>query len=84
MNDAYRNLETASPLLLGRFEKHLKNWLPDPARQPGNLHEAINYSALAGGKHIRPLLIYATGIATGQNLDQLDGIVAHISDGATG
>ncbi len=34
----------------------------------------MRYSALSGGKRIRPLLIYATAIATDQPLDEVDGI----------
>jgi farnesyl diphosphate synthase len=36
------------------------------------LHEAMQYSALAGGKRIRPLLIYATGEAFDVPLSHLD------------
>ncbi|MFN5745256.1 MAG: (2E,6E)-farnesyl diphosphate synthase, partial [Methylococcaceae bacterium] len=36
-------------------------------------HEAMRYSALGGGKRLRPLLTYATGKALGINLELLDG-----------
>lgn len=78
MDEAYTSLKSAMPLLLERFEKHLKDWLPSKSKQHGNLHEAMHYSIFAGGKHIRPLLIYATGVATKQNLDELDGIACAV------
>ncbi|GAA0423446.1 (2E,6E)-farnesyl diphosphate synthase [Cocleimonas flava] len=36
------------------------------------LHEAMRYSALGGGKRVRPLLVYATGEALKINVDLLD------------
>ncbi len=67
------SLAEAMPQWLQRVEKNLDHWLPKATRYPGNLHEAMRYSCLDGGKRVRPLLVYATGIATGQNLAQLDG-----------
>ncbi|MGV6859591.1 MAG: polyprenyl synthetase family protein [bacterium] len=66
-------LADAMPGWLERVEKNLDHWLPKAERYPGNLHEAMRYACLDGGKRIRPLLVYATGVATGQDLSQLDG-----------
>ncbi len=46
-------------------ERILSSLLPVETTQPGRLHAAMRYSALDGGKRIRPLLVYATGSALG-------------------
>jgi geranylgeranyl pyrophosphate synthase len=56
-----------------RAESALDARLPAATRMPERLHEAMRYSALGGGKRLRPLLTYATGIALGIPLDTLDG-----------
>ncbi|MCG5516311.1 MULTISPECIES: (2E,6E)-farnesyl diphosphate synthase [Ectothiorhodospira] len=56
-----------------RVEAALAGWLPESNILPGRLHEGMRYSALDGGKRIRPVLAYATGSALGVPLDQLDG-----------
>lgn len=33
----------------------------------------MRYAALSGGKHVRPLLVYATGLSLGQDISTLDG-----------
>ena len=66
-------LQTVMAQWQQRVEKSLDHWIPDNNRYPDLLHQAMRYSALSGGKRIRPLLVYATGLATKQNLDQLDG-----------
>jgi len=44
-----------------RIEKELNNSLPNATVEPNLLHQAMRYSALGGGKRIRPLLVYAAG-----------------------
>lgn len=56
-----------------RAEAALEARLPAANRMPERLHEAMRYSALGGGKRLRPLLTYATGQALGIPLEQLDG-----------
>ena len=56
-----------------RAESALDARLPAVTRMPERLHEAMRYSALGGGKRLRPLLTYATGFALGIPLDTLDG-----------
>ena len=46
-----------------RVNHELQRWLPQADVEPQRLHEAMRYSMLAGGKRIRPALVYATGIA---------------------
>ncbi|MBN2644335.1 MAG: polyprenyl synthetase family protein [Desulfuromonadaceae bacterium] len=43
----------------------LKGVLPDPAKRPRILHEAMHYSVFAGGKRIRPILMIAACEAVG-------------------
>ncbi|MFP4079404.1 MAG: (2E,6E)-farnesyl diphosphate synthase [Ectothiorhodospira sp.] len=61
------------PELQQRLESTLADWLPESRILPGRLHEAMRYSALDGGKRIRPVLTYATGMALGVPLERLDG-----------
>lgn len=56
-----------------RVESALVHWLPDASIHPARLHEAMRYSALNGGKRVRPILAYATGMALGIPLQHLDG-----------
>jgi farnesyl diphosphate synthase len=48
------------PAYLERLDRALDHWLPPATQHPLRLHEAMRYAA-AGGKRLRPLLIYATG-----------------------
>ncbi len=61
-----------------RFEAILPGYLPDPQQTPRLLYQAMRYSATAGGKHIRPLIVYATGRALGMAPAQLDGVAVAI------
>ena len=49
----------------------------DGAATP-RLLEAMRYSTLAGGKRVRPVLVYATGEALGASLDLLDAAAAAV------
>jgi len=49
----------------------------DGAATP-RLLEAMRYSTLAGGKRVRPVLVYATGEALGAPLDLLDAAAASV------
>ncbi len=71
-------LHEVMPVWQARIEDRLDHWLPAAERHPHRLHEAMRYACLGGGKRVRPLLIYATGIATGQDLRQLDGIATAV------
>lgn len=61
-----------------RFEEVLDRHLPPASQEPCGLHQAMRYSALAGGKRIRPVLVYATGKTLGLEAEQLDPIAAAI------
>lgn len=56
-----------------RVEEALQQWLPDDRTVPEQLHAAMRYASLDGGKRIRPVLVYATGTALGVPISQLDG-----------
>ena len=61
-----------------RCEQVLQCRLPADTNDAASLHRAMRYSALAGGKRIRPVLVYATGRALGLAEDRLDPIAAAI------
>lgn len=45
------------------LEQALGRWLPAPPRCPARLHDAMQYSLLAGGKRMRPVLVLAAADA---------------------
>jgi farnesyl diphosphate synthase len=61
-----------------RIEKVLERWLPAAEKPPERLHSAMRYAVLGGGKHLRPLLIYAGGEVLGVPPDRLDGPAAAV------
>jgi len=46
-----------------RVESALEHFLPAAKTLPATLHQAMRYATLAGGKRVRPLLVYAAGQA---------------------
>jgi len=66
------------PLYQQRIEGVLAHALEiDDAATP-RLLEAMRYSTLAGGKRVRPILVYATGEALGASLEVLDAAAAAV------
>ena len=61
-----------------RFESVLDQRLPGTDLTPAILHDAMRYSALAGGKRFRPVLIYASGQALGLAMEELDPLACAI------
>jgi farnesyl diphosphate synthase len=55
-----------------RVESALERWLPSTSIQPTRLHEAMRYSVFNGGKRVRPLLVYLSGMAVNVELTALD------------
>jgi geranylgeranyl diphosphate synthase type II len=47
------------------IEGALDRWLPPPGEYPERIHEAIRYSALNGGKRLRPIIALAATRALG-------------------
>jgi geranylgeranyl pyrophosphate synthase len=61
------------PGYLERVERALDTRLPAADTRPANLHAAMRYAVLGGGKRIRPLLCYAAGeLLGGVGADLLD------------
>lgn len=58
--------------LRAHVEVALDRWLPPATIVPQLLHEAMRYAVLGDGKRLRPLLVYATGIALGVKRSALD------------
>lgn len=55
-----------------RMESWLEAHIPLHTSFPGRLFEAMRYSALGGGKRMRPLLAYAAGVVTEAKIEDLD------------
>ncbi len=55
-----------------RVEEALLRWLPPIQTAPTELHQAMQYAVLGGGKRVRPLLVYGTGRALGALPETLD------------
>ncbi len=72
------NLADKTCIWTERVDAKLDAVLPDTGRQPRVLHEAMRYSVLGGGKRIRPLLVYASGVSLGASEDCLDAPAAAI------
>ena len=56
-----------------RVEKALSDRLPNEHLLPQKLHQAMRYSALNGGKRMRPMLTYCTGKTLNIAPESLDG-----------
>ena len=61
-----------------RAEIQLARFLPPEDQAPAELHRAMRYAVLGGGKRLRPLLVYATGCALGASLETLDAAAAAV------
>jgi farnesyl diphosphate synthase len=68
--------------LLRGYQAHaetaLDRWLPGADSPPQRLHEAMRYACLGGGKRVRPLLVYLTGVCLGVPRPALDGLGAAV------
>jgi farnesyl diphosphate synthase len=61
-----------------RLERALEARLPPAESTPARLHAAMRYSALGGGKRVRPALVYATGEMLGAHAATLDAAAAAV------
>jgi farnesyl diphosphate synthase/geranylgeranyl diphosphate synthase type II len=66
------------PLYQQRVETVLARALDIEGGATARLLEAMRYSTLAGGKRVRPVLVYATGEALGAPLELLDAAAAAV------
>ena len=55
-----------------RFDAAAAAMLPAADEPPERLHCAMRYAVLGGGKHVRPLLVYAAGEVTVADAEALD------------
>ncbi len=65
-------LGPALQALILRAEQALDHSLPPTEQSPADLHGAMRYAVLGGGKRLRPLLVYAAAHALGEDGPQLD------------
>jgi len=78
---AARIVNDLTPELLAlsaRADAVLARVLPPEDQPPIELHRAMRYAVLGGGKRLRPLLVYSAGQALGANLDRLDAAAAAV------
>jgi farnesyl diphosphate synthase len=61
-----------------RVDRALDQWLPAADVNPLELHQAMRYAALAPGKRVRPILVYATASALDIPLDRVDGAASAV------
>lgn len=61
-----------------RFETKLEQRIPADGTVPSRLHQAMRYSALSGGKRIRPMLVYASGETLGLPPELLDEVACAV------
>jgi geranylgeranyl pyrophosphate synthase len=71
-------LSPAALAWIARADAVLAAALPPPDRPPADLHQAMRYAVLGGGKRLRPLLVYATGSALGADAVRLDAPAAAV------
>ncbi|HEX5305322.1 MAG TPA: farnesyl diphosphate synthase [Dyella sp.] len=65
-------LSPALQALIDRADRALADALPAEHAPPTDLHRAMRYAVLGGGKRLRPLLVHAAGRALGTEHDALD------------
>jgi len=61
-----------------RADAVLARALPSADNPPQDLHRAMRYAVLGGGKRLRPILVYATGNALGAVPERLDAPAAAV------
>ena len=61
-----------------RADDVLSRTLPPDEQPPQELHRAMRYAVLGGGKRLRPVLVYTTGVALGATLESLDASAAAV------
>ena len=61
-----------------RSEATLARFLPDASANPSDLHTAMRYATLGGGKRIRALLTYSASHTCGANEAALDHVAAAV------
>jgi farnesyl diphosphate synthase len=62
----------------GRMEAVLADSLPPSRIAPTRLHDAMRYAALGGGKRVRPMLVFASGLVCGADPARLEVVSAAV------
>jgi geranylgeranyl diphosphate synthase type II len=65
------NPESFLERFIEKADQTLNKLIPDAGTEPKRLHEAIRWSVFAGGKRIRPAIVFAAGGAFGASLEEL-------------
>ncbi len=71
-NSESAGLGPALQSLIARAERALADSLPPADPSSSELHRAMRYAVLGGGKRLRPMLVYATAQAAGRDDASLD------------
>ena len=58
-------------LVAATMEQTLSSLLPTSGSNPQRLHDAMRYATLGGGKRVRPMLTFATGLVTDADVDRI-------------
>ncbi len=72
------SVETTITALRQRTEQTLEQYLPPEGQTPQQLHQAMRYAVLGGGKRIRPILVYSAATAVQADLAQVDAAAAAV------
>jgi len=72
MNPQNNSFESFQAIYLERIQRLLNEYLASSEKGAARLNEAMRYSVLNGGKRLRPLLVYATGLSLNAPLEALD------------
>lgn len=72
------SVETTIAALRQRAEQALDQCLPPQEQTPQQLHQAMRYAVLGGGKRIRPILVYSAATAVQTDLAQVDAAAAAV------
>ena len=72
------DLTTELIALSARADEVLARTLPPDDQPPTELHRAMRYAVLGGGKRLRPLLVYASGTTLGAPTARLDAAAAAV------
>ncbi len=78
MNPTLPDLTPELLRLSAQADVVLARLLPADTQPPEALHRAMRYALLGGGKRLRPLLVYAAGLALGTTLEKLDAAAAAV------
>jgi farnesyl diphosphate synthase len=78
LNPTRREPPAALSLFSARADAVLARVLPREEAPPTDLHRAMRYAVLGGGKRLRPVLVHVTGQALGATPDRLDNAAAAV------